>query len=75
MVIIVRFNLKDYDRGEVIKFIREWTELTQQDFADHIGKSKRTIEEYEAGAINYGIDVLMQIAKEFHIDIIIEKKR
>ena len=33
-----------------------------------------TLEQYEAGTVNYGIDTLKIIAKEFNIDIIIEKK-
>lgn len=74
MVVSMRFNMKDYSRGDVIRIIREWTNLTQNDFAKRIGKSKRTIEQYEAGTINYGVDILKKIAKEFEIDIIIEKK-
>lgn len=70
----MRLNLKDYTRGEAIKIIREWTNLTQKDFATRIGKSKRTVEQYEAGTVNYGIDILKTISKEFNIDIIIEKK-
>ncbi|MGN0974349.1 MAG: helix-turn-helix domain-containing protein [Bacilli bacterium] len=70
----MRLNMKDYTKGEAIRIIREWTNLTQKDFAKRIGKSKRTIEQYEAGTVNYGIEVLKKIAKEFDIDIIIEKK-
>ena len=74
MVMAMRLNMKDYTKGQAIRIIREWTNLTQKDFAKRIGKSKRTIEQYEAGTVNYGIEVLKKIAKEFDIDIIIEKK-
>lgn len=70
----MRLNMKDYTKGEAIRIIREWTSLTQKDFAKRIGKSKRTIEQYEAGTVNYGVEVLKTIAKEFDIDIVIEKK-
>lgn len=70
----MRLNMKDYSKGDAIKIIREWTNLTQKDFAKRIGKSKRTIEQYEANKVNYGVDILKTIAKEFNIDIIIEKK-
>lgn len=70
----MKFNLKDYPRGDAIKIIREWTNLTQKDFANKIGKSKRTVEQYEAGTVNYGVDILKTISKEFNIDITIEKK-
>lgn len=66
--------MKDYTKGEAIRIIREWTNLTQKDFAKRIGKSKRTIEQYEANKVNYGVEVLKTIAKEFDIDIIITKK-
>lgn len=70
----MRLNMRNYTKGEAIRIIREWTNLTQKEFAERIGKSKRTIEQYEAGTVNYGIEVLLTIAKEFGIDIIIEKK-
>ena len=70
----MKLNLKDYSKGEAIRIIREWTNLTQKDFAKRIGKSKRTLEQYEAGTVNYGVETLKVIAKEFNIDIIIEKK-
>jgi len=70
----MKLNLKDYSKGEAIRIIREWTNLTKKDFAKRIGKSKRTLEQYEAGTVNYGVETLKVIAKEFNIDIIIEKK-
>lgn len=70
----MKLNMKDYTKGEAIRIIREWTNLTQKDFAKRIGKSKRTIEQYEANKVNYGVEVLKTIAKEFDIDIIITKK-
>ena len=70
----MKLNLKDYSKGDAIRIIREWTHLTQKEFAQRIGKSKRTIEQYEAGTVNYGIEILQKIAKEFDIDIIFEKK-
>ena len=71
----MKFYLKDYNRGEAIRIIREWTNLTQREFGEKIGKSKRTIEQYEAGDVNYGINVLYTISKEFNIDVIFEKSR
>lgn len=70
----MKMNFKNFSRGEVIKIVREWTNLTQNDFSKKIGKSKRTVEQYEAGTVNYGVDVLYKICKEFDIEIIIKKK-
>ena len=74
MVVDMKFNMKDYSKGEAIRIIREWTNLTQKDFASRIGKSKRTVEQYEADKVNYGVEVLKTITKEFDIDITVEKK-
>jgi len=74
MVVDMKFNMKDYSKGEAIRIIREWTNLTQQDFASRIGKSKRTVEQYEADKVNYGVEVLKTITKKFDIDITVEKK-
>ena len=40
MVVMMRLNMKDYSKDEAIRIIREWTNLTQKDFAKRIGKSK-----------------------------------
>lgn len=70
----MKFNVNDYEKGAIIKIIREWTNLTQAEFAQMVGKSKRTIEQYEAGTVNYNIDFLKKVSKIFKVDIIVEKK-
>lgn len=70
----MKVNMRNYSHGETIRIIREWTELTQKEFAKKINKSKRTIEQYEANKIDYNISTLLRIAEEFNIDIILEKK-
>lgn len=70
----MKLNANDYSKGEIIKIIREWTNLTQKEFAKAVNKSKRTIEQYEAGTVNYNIEFLKDVAKKFDIDIIISKK-
>lgn len=71
----MKINFKDYNRNEIIRIFREWTELTQKDFAKRINKSKRTVEDYESGKINYNIDTLLTISREFDIEIKAEKKK
>ena len=74
-MVFLKVNIKDYSKGEIIKFIRQWTGLTQEEFAKAMGKSKRTIEQYEAGTINYKIDFFYKLIKVFNIDIIFEKRQ
>lgn len=71
----MEFKANNYSRAEIIKIIREWTELTQSEFASKIGKSKMTVQAYERDLSNYNIDTLLKIAKEFHLEIIIRKKK
>lgn len=70
----MKINYTDYEPGDVIRMIREWTGLTQKEFGESIGKKERTIQDYEAGRIRYNTDVLTAIAKKHGIKIIIEKK-
>ena len=70
----MKVKLNDYDRGAFIKIIREWTGLTQKEFAEVLGVSERQIQGYEAGTTNYSIKALEKICKEFDISIIAEKK-
>ena len=62
-----------YNKGEIIRIIREWTGLTQKEFGSRIGKSWHTIQDYELDRTNYPIQVLLDIAKEFDITIVLEK--
>lgn len=58
-----------------MKIIRQWTGLTQKSFALQVGKSKRTIEQYEAGIVNYNIAFLKDISEKFNLEIVISKKK
>lgn len=71
----MRVNLKDYDSETFIKIIREWTGLTQKDFGKAIGRSERTIQDYESGKTSYTSRTLEKISKKFDISIIAEKKK
>ena len=70
----MKIKLNDYDQGTFIKVIREWTGLTQKEFAKVLGKSERQIQYYEAGTISYNVHFLKQITKEFDVDIYSEMK-
>ena len=39
----MKLNVKDYTRGETIKIIREWTTLTQKEFAEKLLKEVERI--------------------------------
>lgn len=64
----------DYEPKDIIRIIREWTELKQGDFGKTINKSRRGVQSYENGTRTYNINTLMKIAKEHNLVITIEKK-
>lgn len=69
---LVKFS--EYEPKEVIKFIRQATELTQKQFGNSIGKSERAIQNYESGRRTYNSDLLKLICKVHNIEIVISKK-
>lgn len=71
---LMKANLKDYGSGAFIRIIREWTGLTQKEFGKAIGRSERTIQEYEAGTTNYNIKTLEKTTETFNIMIVTEKR-
>lgn len=70
----LKICLSDYEPKDVIRIIREWTELTQKEFGKSIGKAERTIQDYEAGRSRYYIDTLYKIAEVHNIEIVMTKK-
>ena len=64
----------DYEPNDIFRIIREWTELTQKDFAKTVNRSTRSIQDYEAGITKYSMNMLLDIAKKHNLKITIEKK-
>jgi len=64
----------DYEAKDIIKIIREWTNLKQVEFGESINRSSRTVQDYEAGITNYNVKMLLDIAKKYGITITLEKK-
>ncbi len=71
----MKIQASDYNSKEILKIIREWTELTQDEFASKSKVSKGTIQNYEQGKRNYTFKWLMEVCKENNIKIIFEKNK
>ena len=69
----MRINASKYEPKEVMKIVREWTNLTQKDFGKLINKSNEWVKANESGKTNFYFKGLLQIAKLNNIDIIITK--
>ena len=67
--------LNKFEPKEIIKIIREWSELTQADFAKKINRSKDTVQSYELGRNKMSLDKFMEIAKNEDLIVTIEKRK
>ncbi len=64
----------NYLPKDVMRIIREWTELTQKDFAKSVNRSREGIQKYETGKRKFTFETFMQFCKEHDIKVTIEKK-
>jgi len=71
---LLKLIANDYEAKDIMKIIREWTNLKQTDFGESINRSSRTVQDYEAGITNYSMKMLLDIAKKYRITITLEKK-
>lgn len=70
----MKLTANDYEPQDIIKIIREWSELNQRDFAKSVGVSIHVIQSYEQGKRRYTFETLMRIAKVHNVKVIFEKK-
>ena len=69
----MKLKLNDY-KDEIIKILREWSNLSQEELGVKINKNRRSIYDYEKGNYTYNMVTLRKIAKVLNLDIIIVKK-
>lgn len=70
----MKIKINDYSDSDLIRIIREWSGLTQKEFANLIGKDERTVYDYEAGNYTYNMVTLRRIMDKVGLEITIEKK-
>lgn len=70
----MQLRANDYKTKDIARIIREWTELSQKDFANTLHKSKRTIEAWEYGETTMNLRTFLEIAKKHNIEVILRKK-
>lgn len=70
----MELKVKNFSNGEILKIIREWDNLSQEQLGNLIGKTKKTIYNYEAGNFTYNMTTLREIADKLNLEIIIKKK-
>lgn len=70
----MRINATDYNAKDIMKFIREWTNLSQEKFGNTINKSRDSINNYENGRNRIYLNDFIDMCKKHNIKITIEKK-
>ena len=70
----MQLKAANYESKDIIKIIREWTELTQVDFAKSINRSRKTVEAYEYGKVKFSFEMFLNICKLYDIEVTIRKK-
>ncbi len=71
----MRLIIEEYQPKDIIKFIRQNTGLTQEEFGKKIGKSKDSIQSYELGRTKMSFNTFIDVTKIFNLKITIEEKR
>ena len=71
----MKFRLNDYEAKDVIRILREWTELDRKEFGKSINRSSNSIKSYENGTRNYTVKLLQDIIKQYNITVVFEKNK
>ena len=74
MVKVMEIKANKYKANEILKFIRQNTNLTQKEFASKINKFEDWQYSNEAGRSRYFFSDILEIANKFDLEIIIKDK-
>lgn len=70
----MKFQATEYSPNDICKMMREWTNLTQEEFGKTIHRSGRNVRMLESGQSHLSVETLLKIAKTHNIKITIEKE-
>lgn len=70
----MKLKANNYKPDEILRFMREATDLTQKEFAKKINKSEHWQQSNELGRSNYYFKDFLEIANKNNFEIIIVKK-
>lgn len=71
---MMRIKANDYSPDELIRIIREWSELNQYDFGKSINRSKGAVKKYESGERDFSFQTFIKICQKHDIIVTLEKK-
>ncbi len=70
----MRIKANDYKPNEILRIVRDTTDLTQKAFAESIGKSEDWCQSNELGRSNYYFKDFLELANKHGIEIYVVKK-
>lgn len=71
----MKINANNYEAKDIVKFIREWTELNQRDFGKTINRSRDSINNIENGRNRMYLNDFLEMCKTHNVNVIIEKQK
>lgn len=70
----MRINASEYKAKDIIRIIREWTELNQRDFGKTLNRSRDSINNIENGRNRMYLNDFIEMCKIHNVKITIERK-
>ena len=71
----MEIKANNYRPNEILRFIRQNSNLTQEELANKIGKSKNWVKNNEQGLNRYFFEDLMKIANICNVEVIIKDQK
>ena len=71
----MEIKTNNYKANEILKFIRQNANITQEELAKKLGKSKNWVKNNEQGLNRYFFEDLIKIANICNVEIIIKEKK
>ena len=69
----MKINANNYEAKDIIKIIREWTELSQTKFGESINRGRDSINNIENGRNKMYLNDFLEMCKIHNIKVTIEK--
>lgn len=70
----MEIKCNNYKTKDIIKFMRDYSEKTQTEFAKEVNKKRGWCAKLEGGITNITLDTFLKLAEINEIDVIIKEK-
>lgn len=70
----MKINASDYQAKDIVRIIREWTELNQKEFGITLSRSRDSINNIENGRNRMYLNDFLDMCKKHNVKITIERR-